>query len=69
MAKVKTFAVDVEFIVKRTVHVAARRPNGAVDRLKSRDGWAEATRYQEDPVLDGYFELPKDATVVRVREA
>lgn len=68
MAKMKTFAVEIEFTVTRTVFVDARRPNGAVERLKDREGWAEATRYQDDPVLDNFFELPKDASIKRVRE-
>jgi hypothetical protein len=70
MAKVKTFAVEVEIVLKRTVFVDARRPNGATARLEDAAGWSEAVRYQEDEALHDVHSL-KDAnvTVTRVREA
>lgn len=65
MAKVKTFAVDVEYTVRRTLFVEARRPNGAAEKALSREGWAEAVRYDDDaPAYP-----PKGAAVVRVRQA
>ena len=67
MAKMKTFAVEVEITVKRTIFVEARRPNGAVEALQTREGWAQATAYTDDPVLEGYFEAPKDMVVTQVR--
>lgn len=65
MARVKTYAVDVEYVVKRTLFVQARRPKGAEERALSEDGWRDATMYDEDaPAFP-----PRDVTVTRVREA
>jgi hypothetical protein len=69
MAKMKTFAVEVEFTVTRTVFVEARRPGGAEAKVLTREGWAEATRYCDDDVLDFYIVPPPGMTVTRIREA
>lgn len=68
MAKVKTFAVTVEWTVRRTVFVEARRPGGAEEKALSHDGWTEANRYADDDECVPLF-LPKDATVVDIRVA
>jgi hypothetical protein len=68
MAKTKMFAVDVEITVKRTLFVHARRPNGAVERLSTREGWSEATRYEEEMDVVRFAKLGDDAEIVRVRE-
>lgn len=67
MAKVKTYAIDIEVVVKRTLYIEARRPNGARDRLLTPEGWREATAYQEGDALPI---SPDDSiTVTRIREA
>lgn len=63
MAKMKTYAVDVEYVVKRTVYVSARRPNGAAEKVLTEAGWREATAYDDAP-----FQPPKGTTITRVRE-
>ena len=68
MAKRKLFAVEVEFTVKRTLYVTARRPNGAVDALYTEEGWREATAYAEDPLLEGEVTAPKGMSVTKIRE-
>lgn len=65
MAKMKRFAVDIEYTVKETVFVDARRPNGAAERALTQEAYAESHRYDDD---DCHSFLPKDAKVVRVRE-
>lgn len=42
MAKMKTFAVAIEVITKHTLFVEARRPDGAIKKLMSDEGWREA---------------------------
>lgn len=66
MAKMKTFAVEVEFKIRRTVYVDARRPNGAAEELMTDDGWRKAMAYQDD--VDLHFQRA-DATIIDVREA
>lgn len=65
MAKMKTFAVEVEIPIKRMLIVQARRPNGAAERALSEDGWADAMRYEDDTDLSFYR---RDAKVLSVRE-
>lgn len=68
MAKMKTFAVEVEIPVKITLFVDARKPNGAVERLFTDEGWRQAWRYEApayDDVLSG---RRKDAKVLGIRE-
>lgn len=68
MAKMKTFVVEVEIAIKRTVIVQARRPNGAIERLmdpKDDSVWWDGFKY-EDPTDLGFHR--DDAKVVRVRE-
>ncbi len=65
MAKTKTFAVDVEYTVARTVYVTARRPKGAEERALSPEGWAEAHRYDDGAPLTP----PPGARVTNVRVA
>lgn len=72
MAKMKTYAVTVEYTVSRTYYVAARKPGGAKERILSDEGWAEATRFDsvcEDPNCGGGtpFRPPKSAVVTDVR--
>lgn len=53
MAKMKTFAVDVEIVLKRTVYVEARRPGGATEKILTREGLLDVTRYSgEDEIWD-----------------
>lgn len=68
MAKIKTYAVTVVVPVKRTYFVAARKPNGAVAKLQSEEGWSEATRYEEPDNWTPLF-YPKDAEVTEVKIA
>lgn len=70
MAKVKTFAVTVEWTERRTVYVEARRPGGAEAKALTHEGWAEATAYSGPTCDEGhpvYDPLPKGARVVEVR--
>jgi hypothetical protein len=66
MAKVRYYAVDVEITVKRTLFIQARKPGGAAQKLLTREGWAEATRYEED---DAVVFGRDDATIVGIKEA
>lgn len=69
MAKLKDFAVDVEYVVRETIHVTARRPNGAVDQVLNGDAYRQAHQYDCD-AEDCYCyptSLPKDAKVTNVR--
>lgn len=71
MAKMKTFLVEVEITQRVTVSVQARRPQGAVDKLMTRDGWRAANMYcdESDPV-HGVFSLDDNrCAVVRVEDA
>lgn len=68
MAKMKQFAVDVEIVIKRTLFVTARRPDGARQRVMSEEGWVEALQYEEPEDLDLMF-YRNSAKVVAVREA
>lgn len=47
MAKMKTYAVEVAVTTKHLVFVQARKPGGAIEHLKTEEGWAESTRYEE----------------------
>lgn len=67
MAKVKSFAVEVEITIKTTLFVEARRPNGAAEKVLSEDGWREACRYTDSDTYDLMF-LRRNAQVTRVRE-
>lgn len=68
MAKMKTYAVEVEIVHRRTVFVDARRPNGAIEKVMTPEGWRDAIRYQEDDVLDSVYYPAKNVTAIRVRE-
>ena len=48
MAKLKTFAVTVEWTVRREIFVEARRPNGAAEKVLTNEGWREGTQYADD---------------------
>lgn len=48
MARLKRWAVTVEWTEKRTLFVAARRAGGAEAVVLSEEGWQEAVRYDED---------------------
>lgn len=65
MAKMKTFPVEVEYVVKRTLYVNARRPGGAATRALTDEGWREATQYDDDAPS----RPPKDTKVVQVRDS
>lgn len=64
MAKMKAYAVDVEYVVKRTLYVSARRPNGASEKVLTEAGWREATAYDDDAP----YAPPRGATITQVRE-
>jgi hypothetical protein len=64
MAKLKTFPVEVEYVVKRTLYVNARRPGGAAIKALTDEGWREATQYEEDAPS----RPPGGAKVVKVRD-
>lgn len=68
MAKMKTFAVEVEIVRKETFFIEARRPNGAVEKIKTHEGWREATSYNYDDGLPSWFD-PKTMKVTKVKEA
>lgn len=68
MAKVKTFAVDVVIPVHRTYYVEARKAGGAADKLKTDEGWRQATAYEE-PDSWTPQRFPEDAEIVNIREA
>jgi hypothetical protein len=69
MAKMKTFAVDIVVPVKITVYVTSRRANGAVEKLKTDEGWCEAVRYSDDDSPEAQFRrYPPEAIVENVRE-
>jgi hypothetical protein len=65
MAKMKTFAVDVEVRRTITVFVAARKPGGAEEKIQTEEGWREATAYEEEAPM--WFD-PKTMSITRVRE-
>lgn len=68
MAKMKTFAVEVEVVSTRTVYVQARREGGAREKVMTREGWAEANRYNDDPVLDSVLYPERDGVrITKVR--
>lgn len=48
MAKMKSYAVDVEIVIKRTIFVEARRPGGAVEKITSFDDLREAIKYHHE---------------------
>lgn len=64
MAKMKTYAVDVEYVVKRTLYVTARRPNGAAEKALTDAGWREGVAYDDEAP----YAPPKGTTITRVRE-
>jgi hypothetical protein len=66
MAKMKTFAVEVQVVKTVTVFVEARRENGAREKLLTEDGWREAVRHDYDDELPPYFD-PKRMQITRVR--
>jgi hypothetical protein len=66
MAKMKTYAVEVEVTTKHVLFIEARRPNGAAERLLTEDGWNEAIAWRDEDWLQ--FQR-RNAKVVRVREA
>lgn len=66
MAKMKTFAVEVEITIKTTLYVDARRPEGAATAVMTENGWRKAMAYQDD--VDLQFRRT-DAKIVNVREA
>lgn len=67
MAKMKQYAVEVEITRKETLFVEARRPNGAVEKIKTHEGWREATSYNYEDHLPSWFD-PKTMKVTNVRE-
>lgn len=71
MAKMKTYAVTVVIPIERTYFVNARKPNGAVAKLQSDEGWTEATRYDryEEPDEWTPMQFPKNAEVTNVSVA
>jgi hypothetical protein len=68
MAKMKTFAVEVEITLTRTFIVEARRPGGAEEKALTDEGWSEAIRYVDPAEHDVLWGQRKNARVVRVRE-
>lgn len=66
MAKLKTFAVEVEITLKRTYFVEARRPNGAAEKLLDRDQWMSHTAAADEEYL--MFES-ENAKIVKIEEA
>ncbi len=65
MAKTKVFAVDVEYTIRRTLFVKARRPNGAREALLTNEGWQDAIRYLDDSCLPF---SPNGVAITEVRE-
>lgn len=68
MAKLKTYAVEIEYTVRETLFVQARRPNGAAEKALTNEAYAEAHHY--DCVEDCYCvpsTLPDGAEVLTVR--
>lgn len=70
MAKLKQYAVDVEYTVTKTIYVQARRPGGAEQHALTNEAWREAQSDTCDGCGQGIWagSLPKDARVIRVRE-
>jgi hypothetical protein len=68
MAKMKTFAVEVEVTRREILFVEARRPNGAAEKIQTEEGWREATSYNYDDGLPSYFD-PKSMKIIKVKEA
>lgn len=66
MAKTKMHVVVVEEVVRHTMIVDARRPGGAVAKIKTDEGWRDATRYHEPRDVPLRFD-PKTMTVVETR--
>jgi hypothetical protein len=67
MAKMKTFAVEVEITKKVLLFVEARRPGGAEALVQTEEGWSEATRYHdEDEGLPRWFD-PSTMKITDVR--
>jgi hypothetical protein len=66
MAKMKTFMVEVEVTTKLLLFVEARKPGGAEEKIKTEEGWRDATSYHEDTPFR--FD-PKTMKVTSVREA
>lgn len=66
MAKTKTFSVEVEITQRVRLLVVARRPNGAVERLQTDEGWREAAAYQDDIEFPFRFD-PTTMKIVEIR--
>lgn len=75
MAKMKQFAVEIEYTVKETIYVTARRPNGAAEKALTQEAYREAHMYDcgSDECCDcgsgRFLFVPDNATVTKVREA
>lgn len=72
MAKMKDFAVTIEYTVRETLYVAARRPAGAAERALTDVAYAEAHRFDCDHddyhgCLCGPSRLPAGARAIEVR--
>lgn len=69
MAKSKTYAVEIAYLVTETIYVEARRPNGAVEKALTDEAYNHQHAYDcdEDSPCYGPRGLPKGATVTRVR--
>lgn len=68
MAKIKMFAVEIEITRRVIVYVDARKPAGAVSRVRSPEGWAEARRHDYEDQLPQWWD-DKTMTVIDTREA
>lgn len=70
MAKMKTFAVTIEYTVRETILVDARRPNGAAERALTDEAYNKAHAYDcsEDSPCYGPSGLPDGVKVVATRE-
>lgn len=68
MAKMKTYLVEVEVTTRHYLLVEARRPQGAVDRIMTEEGWAKATRYFDCDECGRLGANRTNAKVITVRE-
>ncbi len=66
MAKMKMFAVDIEYTVRETIYVEARRPGGAQEKALTDEAYREAHAYDDDAY--GFPSLPKGAVAIGIRE-
>lgn len=69
MAKMKGYAVEIEYVVRETIYVEARRPNGAAEKALTNEAYNAQHAYDctEDSPCYGPRGLPKGAKVVTVR--